>query len=80
MVSRLMELVQDSDVSSTLCCCREDSEAELLFIDSLTAREGEHNASRPNFLEGNSIEASVAFKGVAKGIFVLGKGRRVKHD
>ena len=35
MVGRLMQLMQDADVSATLRGSGEDSQAELIFIDGL---------------------------------------------
>lgn len=35
VVGRLMQLMQDADMSATLCGSREDSQAELVFIDGL---------------------------------------------
>ena len=35
VIGRLMQLMQDADMSATLCGSREDSQAELVFIDGL---------------------------------------------
>lgn len=35
MVGRLVQLVQNADVPAALCRCREDGQAELIFIDGL---------------------------------------------
>lgn len=35
VVGRLMQLMQDADMAATLRRCREDSQAELVFIDGL---------------------------------------------
>ena len=35
VVGRLMQLVQDADVTATLCCCSKHGQTELVLVDSL---------------------------------------------
>ena len=80
MVARLRELVQDAHAASALGRCREDGVAEVHLVDHLRAGEGEEDAARLDFLEGLGVELGVAAQGIAQGILVLGKGRRVEDN
>lgn len=80
VVGRLMNLVEDADVATTLCGSSEDGQAELVFIHGLRATEGEENAAGLYLLEGDGIEARVALEGIAQRILMFGKSGRVEND
>lgn len=80
MVSRLVELMKDAHVTTALGSSGEDGKAELVFVDGLTATEGKDDAAGTNLLEGNGVEARVAFECVAESVLVLGEGRRVEDN
>ncbi len=80
VIGRLVELVEDADMTTALGRCREDGEAELLLVDSLGAGEGEDDATGADLLEGDGIEARIAFECIAERVLVLGEGRGIEHD
>ena len=80
VVGWLVQLMQDADFSLCHRSSSKDSHSELVFIDGLRATEGEEDAARLYHLESLGVELRVATQGVAKGIFVFSKGRRVEDD
>lgn len=67
-------------MATALSRCGEYCKTELLLVNSLRTAECEDDATGANLLECYGIEARIAFEGIAKCIFVLGKGWRIKHD
>ena len=80
MVARLGELVKDAHAASALCSGGKHGVTEVLLVHHLRAGEGEEDAARTYLFEGLGIEFGVTAKGIAQGIAMLGKGRRVEDN
>ena len=80
VVCWLVELVQNAHISLCGSCCCEHGCAELVFVYSLRAAEGEEDAAWLNLLECFFVESGIALQCVAQGILVFCKCRWVKHD
>ena len=72
--------MQNADMSATLRRCRENSQAELVFIDRLRARECEDDAAGLDLSERNSVESRVALERIAQCVLVLCKSRWIQHN
>ena len=80
VVGGLRQLVQDAHAAAGHGSGSEYGSAEILFADGLRTGECEKYASRFDFLESFDVEFPIALQGVAQGIAVLGKCRRVQND
>ena len=80
MVARLGELVKDAHAASALCSGGKHGVTEVLLVHHLRTGEGKEDAARTYLFEGLGIEFGVTAKGIAQGIAVLGKGRRVEDN
>ena len=80
MVARLGELVKDAHAASALCSGGKHGVTEVLLVHHLRTGEGKEDAARTYLFEGLGIELGVTAKGIAQGIAVLGKGRRVEDN
>ena len=80
MISRLSQLMENPHAASALGSSRKDCIAEILLVDHLRAGESEQDASRTNLFESLCIQFGIASQGIAQGIPVLGKSRRVKNN
>jgi len=58
----------------------EDSHAELFLRDGLRATEREQDAALGHLLHRTRVQLCIALDGMAHGIAMLGKGRRVEDD
>lgn len=80
MVTRLGELVKNAHAASALCSGGKHGVTEVLLVHHLRTGEGKEDAARTYLFEGLGIELGVTAKGIAQGIAVLGKGRRVEDN
>lgn len=60
MVGRLVQLVQDANLSSSLRCSSKHSIAELIFRNHLRATEGKKDAALLNTLQALYVQAGIA--------------------
>lgn len=80
MVSRLVKLVQDANLTTSLSSSCEDSIAEIVFGNNLRTREGEDYATRFNLLKSLHIKTGVALESITQSSTMLGKGWWVEND
>ena len=80
MIGRLVELMQDAHIAASLCSCREDSVAEMIFRDNLRTAERKENTTRTNSLEAFHVKTGVTLERIMKCSAMLGECRRVEHD
>lgn len=80
MVGRLMKLMKDAHLATSLSSSCEDSIAEVVFSNHLRAAEGKQYSAWLNLFEALDIEACVALQGIMKSSTMLSKGWRVEND
>ena len=80
VIRRLMELVQDAHLATSLSCSSEDSVAEVVFCHHLTATEREKNTPRHNLFQSLGIEPCVSFQCIVQSPSVFCKSRRIEDD
>lgn len=66
MVGRLVQLVHDANLATSLCGSRKHGIAELVFGNHLAATECEEQTAWLNALEPLSVEPRIAFKCIVK--------------
>lgn len=72
--------MKNSNRAVTYGGCGENRSTKIGLTYDLRATEGEENALVFYFSQGLCIESGVSFEGLAKGVSVFGKGRRVEDD
>lgn len=65
MVGRLVQLVQDANLSSCLRCSSKHSIAELILRNHLRATEGKKDAALLNTLQALYVQAGIALQRIA---------------
>ena len=79
MVSRLMQLVQNANLSSSLRSCSKHSVAELILGHHLRAAEGKKDTTLLNTLQALYIQAGITLQRITQSRTVLGKSRRIQN-
>ena len=79
VVDWLRKLMQDAHIATSVDRCRKNCLAEILFADSLRAREGEQYSAAFNLLESPLVDSLVTLQCVVERTLVLGKSRRVEN-
>ena len=65
MVGRLVQLVQDANLSSSLRCSSKHCIAELILRNHLRATEGKKDAALLNTLQALYVQAGIALQRIA---------------
>ena len=80
MIGWLVELVQNTNLSSGQRSSGKDRVTKVFFSNDLRAAECKKNAAAWHFLHRFLIQARIAFQRIMKCGPVLGKGRRIKDN
>ena len=80
MIGRLMQLVQNTNITSALRSGCKNSQTELILTDSLGTTEREKNSAAPNLAHSLQVQASITLQSISYGFFMLRKGRWIQHD
>ena len=80
MVCRLMNLVQDANLTVGLDSSSKDSSTEVLLRHNLRAAERKENTTRLDALQALDIKACVTLKSITQGSTMLGESWRIEND
>ena len=80
VVGRLMQLVEDANLTTCQGGSSKDGIAEMILRDDLRTTEGEENPTRLYLLERLVVQAGIAFERIMECPTVLGKGRRIENN
>ena len=80
MISRLMKLMQDAHLTSSLCSSGKDSLSEIIFSDYLRTTEGKQDSARLNLFKSFDVQSGITTQTILQCTTMLCKGRWVKND
>ena len=80
MISRLMNLMQDAHLTSSLCSSGEDSLSEIVLSDYLRTTEGKQDSAWLNLFKSFDVQSGVTTQTILQCVTMLCKGRWVKND
>ena len=80
MIGRLMQLVQDTNLTLSQSSSGEYRIAEMVLGDHLRTRECKEDTTLLDFLEGFLVQTGVALQRIMQRSTMFSKGRRVEND
>ena len=78
MIGWLMQLMQDTHLTTCLGSSRKDGIAEMILGNHLRTTESKEDATRLDNLEGLVVQTGIALQRIMQRPTVLGKGRRIE--